>query len=53
MCKLKKIRLTETRPCPLREDCSKRVSFESLKGMCVALPSVSLAITCVGETRTK
>lgn len=28
--KKKKTRLTETRPCPLREDWSKRVSFESL-----------------------
>ena len=39
-------KLTETRPYPLRDDCNKRVSFESLYGMCMDLPSVSLDITC-------
>ena len=36
---------TETRPRPLKEDCSRRVSFESRNGTCVGFPSLSFPIT--------
>lgn len=45
------IALTETCPCPLSDDCSRRVSLESLYGTWNAFPSLNFPMTLTHEKR--
>jgi hypothetical protein len=47
------LKLTETCPCPLNEDCKRRVSLESRYGTWDALPSLSFPITFKKEPHSQ